>query len=384
MLNFIKSSRYLVTRGALELTNIHGKYWHLIPRLVFGASEVRARTGTFITPWSAPSGKEFILPNLEFVNDRFADICDSRAIELIQLSIRQNKKLAIMWSGGIDSTVVLSAFIKHLSPIELNNIVIFLSTESIIENPEFYKRFIFNKIRCESIYNLDVTDNFLNEYILLHGDPGDCIFGPSLGTYENLITDGKHRLSWHNNRPLIVKGLISSISVPLDIDFVEGFSHWYVDKISENLLEVNPPGIESIADWWWWHYFNFKWAFSIYRPLFRYRTDHSMALSTVNIESYITNTFYNTQKFQLWSYGNLKTHIGTNKKDHKMSAKHYIFDLDQNMDYYTNKTKMSSVPQNNVTTELKKLPTCYDQSWKGHNSLELNEMVIELLENYKG
>ena len=388
MFDIIRTSRLVACQGKDRFNNfgnIYANYWNSIPSLVFGTTEVRARTGSFATPWGAPSGKEFAPPDLIHINDHFNDICDQRALEIFRISKDENKKIALMWSGGIDSTTVLTSFLKNIQSNDLENITIFLSTASIIENPIFYQKFIAGKIKCESIYNLVVDDNFLNHYIIIHGDPGDCIFGPSVGVFENLLDDNRHRLPWKNNIPIIKQGLFSSVSVPVDSDYLTGFTNWYVDKISNNLIEVNPDGIESIADWWWWHYFNFKWEFSISRPFFNYQ--HSVirkSLSIENIQSYAKNTFFNTTQFQLWSYSNLKTHIGNSKKDHKMAAKKYIFELDQNLEYFNNKIKVSSVPKKNITVTLGKQAEFYDQLWKPYIGNEAKETVKELLENYTG
>jgi uncharacterized protein with PIN domain len=350
--------------------------------LVAATTEIRARTGTLSTPWSANSSLEFVPPELKYIDDKLDDICDQRAIEIFQISRSQNKKIAVMWSGGIDSTTILSAFLKNVGASDLDNFVIFLSTSSIIENPIFYQKFIANKIRCESIYDLDITNEFLDQYIVVHGDPGDCIFGPSVFIFKDLLHDKKHCQSWKSNQDLIVNNMIGSIQYPLDPDTIKGFVNWYVDKISNNLYEVDPPGVESISDWWWWHYYNFKWEFSISKPLILLRKSHRTPISADRIQSYYNTTFLNTDRFQQWSYSNLKNHIGTSQTDHKMLAKQYIFELDKNLDYFNNKVKTHS----HATSELmlKKCPVCYDQNWVGHHWDEVGDTIIELLENYPG
>ena len=385
MLNIINNSRHVAPPTSITVENTYGNYWIAIPRLIFGTHEVRARTGSFITPWSAPSGREFAPPELIHINDKLSDICDARAIEIFRLSKSQNKKIAIMWSGGIDSTVVLSSFLKNFTNSDLENLVVFCSTESILEHPDFYKKFLANKIRCESIYTLDVTDEFLNQHILLNGEVGDCLFGPTVAVLEHLLAEKKHQLSWRNNQQLLVDSLSSFIKhkVP-DTKFLNGFTSWYVNKISNNLQEVSPVGVDSIADWWWWHYYNFKWEFSLSRPFFQYRKDLFLPVSVKNSEFFVSNNFFNTTKFQSWSYSNLKTHVGTSTQDHKMLAKQYIFELDHDTNYLNNKKKVASITQKYIGYNLDRMPVCYDQTWVGYRWNDVEKTVIELLENYKG
>jgi PP-loop superfamily ATP-utilizing enzyme len=50
-----------------------------------------------------------------------------------------------MYSGGIDSTLVIISLLKNASEEERNNITILLSENSIGENPNFYKDHILGK-----------------------------------------------------------------------------------------------------------------------------------------------------------------------------------------------------------------------------------------------
>jgi hypothetical protein len=364
------------------ISNIYGQYWKSLGSVIYGLSEIRPRMGSLPTPWGAESDKLFVPPKLITIQDTLSDLLDVRAIELNKIAQNSNKKIVILWSGGIDSTTVVAAFIKNLSQQDLKNIVICMTLGSVLENLQFYRDHITPNFECISFFNLDVTNDFLEHNILLHGDPGDCLFGPSISMYEQMIPDQSHLKPWKDNLDSIIASI--DIRAKKAKEMPEGFGHWYVEKITNNLLEVQPPGIDSVADWWWWHYFNFKWEFSVWRPFFKMRKDTSQTLDLGLIESYVENTFLNTKKFQLWSYNNLKTHVGTSVQDHKMQAKQYIFELDKNRQYFDHKTKVDSSPK--YWSSRVRLPMYYDQNWKGHFMTVpgVTETAIELLENYKG
>ena len=383
----IKSSRHVCTHTMRhwDIANVYGTYQRAITMGVFGCHEVRPRQGSLSAPWDVTSGKLFTPPNLVEIPDRLSDLLDQRAIEINDIANQQGKRIAIMWSGGIDSTAVLSSFIKNLSSQDLEKITIVLTLASIKENVNFYREYISNKHPCISFFDLDVTDEFLDKYILLHGDPGDCIFGPSVGMYASLLATNNHLDPWKDN----IKFLGDSIETYFCsarqqwYNDITGFGPWYAKQVSNNLLEVQPPGIDSIADWWWWNYFNLKWEFSIWRPFFKTRKNHQLPISIANIESYVKTSYFNTDKFQLWSYSNRKTHIGNTRLHHKMEAKKYIMELDNNPNYFNNKTKVDSAPSNYLLIDL---PIYYDENWVGHyvNEPGLEDTVIELLENFAG
>ena len=170
---------------------------------------------------------------------------------------------------------------------------------------------------------------------------------------------------------------------------MEGFGRWYANKIANNLLEVAPDGVETISDFWWWHYYNFKWEFSIWRHVFRRKGNghETEPLSAQSMQRIVDHTFFNTDKFQQWSYSNLRNHIGKDLSTHKMEVKRYIYELDHNDLYLTHKIKMESTPAYNQASILQlRRPMLWDQNWVGyyHDHPQLHSECINLLESYKG
>jgi hypothetical protein len=381
----IQTNRMVPINGRMTQTaiqNRYGHYWNNIYKIVMGLHEVRARVGTFNTPWNAPSSEFTIMPPLTVINDNLYDLMDARALEISEIAKSTKKRIIVQWSGGIDSTAVLVAFIKNLSTQDLSNVTVALTTNSILENLSFYERFILDKMHYVSYANIVVSEEFLSKNILIHGDPGDSIFGPSISMYADLIADGRHLAPFKDNIHTIASQLERSPSV--EKFNAHGFGDWYANKISDNLLEVAPEGVDTIADWWWWHYFNFKWEFSIARPLFRQKPDKE-PISTTAYKFMADNTFFASDKFQQWSYSNLKNHIGKDASTHKREIKQYIFQFDKNEQYLLHKRKVESVTLP-LDIRIKNINGYYDENWVLHrvNEGTVGREILERLESYKG
>jgi hypothetical protein len=312
--------------------------WSSIVNNVFALTDIRARVGSSDIPWRPKSICS--VPNLDQPFDKkLADIFDSRAIEIFNYAKHQRKKIVIQWSGGIDSTSMLSAFIKNLSQSDLQNITICTTTQGVAENPYFYDTQIRGKFQMLHWTQLDMTDHWLDNHILLHGDPGDCIFGPSVGKYRSLWHNDQYLKPWKNSMPVLYQ-------LYHDPDNLS-FSPWYVDMVSNNLRDLQQQGlytnIKSISDWHWWHYYNFKWQGSLTRPLSANKKNAKSKISQKNLQEFFDFSFYTGSDFQIWSYQNLAGLCKNQMLDHKLEPKKYIFELDKNADYRINKTKENSV-----------------------------------------
>lgn len=390
MNNLIENQASIMVRN-IFINNKFGRFWNAMRYCVPAVTDLNARHGKFTTPWDTKPDAMFAPPPFKFINDKLSDILDERALELNNIAKLENKKIFIMWSGGIDSTAVLTAFIKNISVQDLENYTVVLSASSIEENPVFYEKFIKGKIKCIPYLEYQVCNSELETSISLNGDPADCIFGPSLFAFKHLVPTGGHLMPYKDNIKVIISALEKNSEQYIKLFKVPNFGAWYVNKITKNLMEVSPPDVETISDWWWWHYYNFKWQFSVWRPFYRRKTKglEYEPLTQSNLQSFVTNTFYNTDRFQLWSYSNRRNHIINNDiRTHKHEVKQYILDLDQNYSYHTNKSKVQSIPiyDHGVYFEVRK-PFFWTKDWVGYYDNECPELVAECvsrLESYKG
>ncbi len=369
--------------------NKYANMWLAGIKLLVGTVDLRPRSGTFTTPWMAPSSALYKIPKLEFVSETLSDLLDQRAIEINSEANRSNKRIAIMWSGGIDSTMILTSFLKNLSDNDKAKLTIILTTTSILENIDFYLKYIRDKIECLNYLKINIDDNFLNQYILLHGDPADCLFGPSIPMYLHFVQREQHLMPWKENLEKM-KEHLNLFAIKNNFN-VSNFGDWYVDKISNNLMETGQDKhVTTIANWWWWAYFNFRWEFSCQRPFFYLRAkSYEKSISEKNITDFAKNTFLNTDKFQLWSYSNLKKLINHDLSSHKQLAKDYVFEFDKNEIYFKNKIKIGTYTPSLIIRINNNRPVYYDKNWAGYNyeqpdSYRLKNILNLLLEGYKG
>lgn len=386
----LDNSRVVNVRN-LAINNRFGRFWNTTRFAVPAVTDLKARTGRFNTPWNTPLDPLFKMPELKFIPDKLSDIMDERAIELNELAKSTGRKIMIMWSGGIDSTAVLTAFIKNVPAQDLDNFTIVLSGECIIENPVFFEKYIYKKIKVISYLEYCLDRNTLDTCINLTGDPADALFGPSFSMYRGYVTEGMHLKPFRFNTRLISEPIYRYGEASINKYACYGFQTWYVQKITKNLLEVNPDGVETIADWWWWHYINFKWEYSIWRSLLRRKAGaaETERLTRDQIEFFTKSTFFATDRFQLWSYSNLRNHIrGCDPTSHKRDIKEYIYEFDGNEAYCKQKTKVMSIPiyDHSFYYEVRK-PFLIGNDWYGYHDNEHPELVEicrQKLEDFKG
>lgn len=373
----------MVQMTSLPLTrpiekNQSAMYWNSLIRTVIGVSDWRCRTGTFSNPWNSKSSIEFAPPPLAYTPDSFDDIANTRALELLHEARTTDRQLLVLWSGGIDSTFVLTSFIKNMLPEDQERIVVCCNFASIIENTQFYIKHISNKLQCMDYQEFDLTPNLMKKFIVIHGDPGDCLQGPSVPAYAKLMPDGTHKKPWKNHIAELEQTCQMHTSNP---SYTDGFGKWFVERVSENLEEVAPENVTTIADWWWWTYYNFKWEFSCQRPFYFSRQDYTTEFTKDLVEDYARNTYFNTADWQMWSYTNLQELVGMDRSTHKQHARDYIFELDRNQVYYDTKIKTAGAPANLEARRTSDLPFYFDQNWKGHywTDTAVEEISIKLL-----
>jgi len=363
----------------------YAKFWMRTQHLLIGILDLRARSGTFTTPWNIPSNPLYKIPKFKIINDSLKDLLDARAVEIYHKAKNTNKKIAVMWSGGIDSTAVLTAFLKNIPIVDQNIITVVCDTNSILENIEFYKKFISNKLTCIHYRTINLTEEFLQNYILLHGDPGDCLFGPSSPKYRHFIDRGQHLEPWKKH----LNKMKELLEIPLidPASYEPGFGEWYVNKITNNLEETGQADyLTSIVDWWFWTYYNFKWEFSCQRPFAYLRRDFTTTFSDNTIKEFAQNTFFNTEKFQQWGYSNIKKNVSKDFSLHKKEVKMYIHEFTKESNYLEYKSKLPARPANfDLIVSSPFQPVYYTKNWQGilDDSLSIQTLKV-LLERYRG
>lgn len=287
------------------------------------------RTGKNTLPFKNKLGNSVPDYNPKF-DLPFGQITDQRCIQLNKT--HNCKPKMILWSGGVDSTVVVSSILKNITAEDRKNIHIACNRISIYEYPEFYYKHIEPNFHVIDSTGIELNQDLLSQYYIIDGEPADQLFVAGVG--QNILFSDPDSLNNNiRNNPDQLIGILSRL-----ID--KEFAHWHYETMLENINSTDIP-VESYYDFFWWHAFNIAWDSICLRSLAS-QSDHS----TAAVQSYRDNFihWYNTPEYQQWAMNNRIN----NKCDisrisgNKLSAKQYIHDYTGDAYYFWFKLKLYS------------------------------------------
>jgi len=301
-------------------------------------SYVRAGTNVFpvkndlITElgWQCPDyDPEFSKP--------FADITDQRCQDL--RTTYDQKPWLILWSGGIDSTVVVASILKNFAPQELSRIKIACNKLSVYENPHFFYKYIEPNFELINSSNLTLNNELFKNHVVIDGEPADQLFASRMQDLlfqhpacltKNIRTDPDQLLQF------LSTGTSDSI-VPLGGKWAD----WFYGTMMTNIDSQDIPVVDY-HDFYWWYMFNITWAGIKIRNL-HFHSDSTAESLQVYLNNFVH--WFDTVDYQRWAMTNNKIGIkyGTNIAEYKLVAKQYIYDFDHNEWYYKFKTKKNSI-----------------------------------------
>jgi len=303
-------------------------------------------------PWPVKIKNRFKMPTYESsFKKNWQEITDERAADVAKLIREQNKKFSILYSGGIDSTLITVALLKNLSKEELKNINFYCNTASIIENPIFYKKYIHEKFETINSTDYLIEDVIAKGYIVISSMSGDCLCGSknwldlqaNLYYYiRDLSTESKRNIN-NNWRKAIDPSVHYSVFKDLIISHYNGkgnnkLGEQYYAKIEKNIKTSDVP-VYSLYDLYWWNIFNIKY---IHLSAKLYIIDN-FKMSFDDIEKNMFD-WYNTDDYQKWSMVNNYTgeKIDFSGATIKLCVKKYIHEFDKNDWYLYFKQKLPS------------------------------------------
>lgn len=251
----------------------------------------------------------------------YSEECLTQANNLLNLSKITNKPLYILWSGGIDSTVMLISFLI-INP-KMENCVILLSKESINEYTYFFNNYIRGKYKIETSY--DFFNLFDGTKILVTGELNDQLFGNDLIRLSaNILGEDVIKSKYYSG---FLKSTFSDIS---------NISKW--SNLLDELALKCPSGIETISEFFWWFNFSCKWQ-SVYTRSLAYINKKHRKNITEEFLKVNYQCFFNTSNFQNWSVWNKDKKFGLDWKSYKLESKKFIFDFSKDENYFQNKIK---------------------------------------------
>ena len=255
----------------------------------------------------------------------FEELVNRRAVELWDIG----KPIRLWWSGGIDSTCALVSLLKTRRLD--TNLIVYLSTNSVQENPDFYDILVKKKVKLQwhSFDNYVYDNNQLwdGQTINVNGGGGDELF-------------------------LAISSLMS---------IEEFFKIKDSDMLNvvEKYIDMSPYKPKTYWELLWW------FARSIDDLLSRYLSPRFLKDPSVYHLEY---PFFYTDYFEKWALSNPYAGHNGDYGTYKWPMKKYIYDYDKNEEYLNTKQKESSF------RSVNKQPR-YEGSSRGH--YVLNTIVYE-------
>lgn len=252
-----------------------------------------------------------------YKNQTFEELCISRA----EWMRTQPQKKFIMWSGGIDSTLVVISFLKTHSKQELENVNICASSESLEEFPEFWNDIvkIFKGRIHSSHYHVE---NYLKQGMVVTGEFSDQCLG------SDVINQIAH---WYGEEKIfepyepVMKIFYERIGGPNDL--IETY---------KPTLKYSLYPIKTAYDWCWWFNFTNKWNMVKYRLL--------QVQGWKDQKNTYKNMchFFDTFDFQIWSMNNPDKKVLNTLESYKFHLKDLIIDY-TGYENYRRKPKIGSL-----------------------------------------
>ncbi len=259
---------------------------------------------------------------LPSTNKSFGDVAEEHAHAMKALA----DPIYIMYSGGIDSTSAVVAFLRTWSAQDLQRVHILASHHSANEFPEFWN-VVADKFKGRILPSFRHIEYYCKRGYVVTGEHGDQLFGSDVvrKIYQMYGNNGIHR-PWQNVMPSIYNTIFDPGIVP---DFIARY---------EQTLAVCPFPLKTSFDWIWWFNFTNKWQHVKYRMLANNGWENpSQSFQKIR-------HFYDTPAWQRWSFDNHDKKIAATYQSYKLAAKEYIVGVTGFSDYLR-KPKVGSLYQ---------------------------------------
>ena len=274
-------------------------------------------------------------PLTQQYNKSFSEVTDCRAAEIKKTMEQRNQDIAVFWSGGIDSTVALSAIVKNFSTAELKNVTVFANNCSYFENPIFYHQVIekyqLKTVNFKNFSNTTVQSLFDN-YIVVDGEPADKLWIVNIASqFESMYGSGALKA----DIAVMTDKFIEFLSQYIKLKPAQEYYEFLIKNINEAKIEIL-----TVGDLFWWINFNFHWLehLLIWYHQFPIKSPDAYCQYKKNYMPW-----YNSVEYQLWSLNDRPKFIVPDRNDlYKMPAKRYINELVNDSYYLNYKSKLGS------------------------------------------
>lgn len=247
------------------------------------------------------------------------------ADETAQSFAGQNPVVA--WSGGIDSTLVVAAFIKNNIDFRVT-----VSAKAEKESKEVYDYILEH---CDTIHISEASDLSEIDGVIVTGDANDQLFPPIHQTFipnsvpfkylvleEDFLAAGAEEYDSAVDEKYLFHN-VRSYFVDRHMEYFRcerSRSEQLYDAYLEPKIEKFPIKVE--------HFYQLKW---FYRFIFKFHlTSNNRFATRNNCDPDKVKVFFNTEDFQRWAATNLDNNFATDAQHYhtnKMPAKQYSYDV---------------------------------------------------------
>ena len=213
---------------------------------------------------------------VEKFDKTFEQVCDERAKYLLQFAESKNRKIAVMYSGGIDSTLILCSFIKNAKKEQLKNILVLLSDESIRENVNFYHDHIIKNFECVSSYKFPYYLGH-DDYLFTSGENADQLFGSQVnGVMAKKIPFSSLFDSFDKMEGYVIDFFNERLSPSGKEKYSEGML-----SLCKKIVDGAPIELNNVYRFFWWINFATKWQ-NCYVRMLPYSVQKNLKFEIIN------------------------------------------------------------------------------------------------------
>jgi hypothetical protein len=290
------------------------------------------RTGNIQIPLQTATAPQMQMPTYdENFSMSYEECCQLSARRLFAQQDKLGVPIRLLYSGGIDSSMILVSLIKEVGLAEVEKRVqLVMNMDSIEENPWLWEK-IIRRSRMEFLNSEENSTDWGKDRILVAGEGNDQLFGSDI--YKDMARwkgdGGVLDLYWTED--LIMEYLTWKNMTP------DQAETWTV--LFSKLLKSAPCSVVTIADWWWWVNITCKWS-CVYFRIPAVAQDPSM-INQEYVDNYYYQ-FYNTTEHQLWSMVDREHKHKGNLLSYKYHAKELVADFLGGKEYL-NKAKKGSL-----------------------------------------
>lgn len=290
------------------------------------------RSEQIILPFNVKLYDKFKMPSLDINFDlSYEQCCDRRATELYELSKQLNKPIYLLYSGGIDSSLVFVSLLKVIPENDRDRLVLLMDSESIKENPNMYYTYIRGKHK--TLPSVNFSNHFDRSCIVVGGEFNDQLFGSDIVKLVHQrynIEKIKEKYSRENITKLFT-----------DVGMTDAGANIWYDLVDES-CKNSPVVLTTVFDFLWWLNFNFKWQAVFFRLLIRCDKEQRVNINQQFVDTYYHH-FFGEEYFQQWSMHNQHIKIQDAWNSYKFLAKELIYEYTQDSVYRDFKQKLPSL-----------------------------------------